>query len=144
MFLCQPIYRDTRKPHPTANTTAVTATAGHIFGSCKRQKEKTYKSFKLLYLTLLFRQHTKHVCKEKTNTRKATTNRHINTVSVPLSPSRCNCPVDRKNVGNEEQKNIATSTWPAEGHIAVEPTGSIVVDLSQFWVQTIFFHRSKQ
>lgn len=35
----QPIYRDTRKPHPTANTTAVTATAGHIFGSCERQKQ---------------------------------------------------------------------------------------------------------
>lgn len=28
------IYRDTKKPHPTASTTAVTATAGHIFGSC--------------------------------------------------------------------------------------------------------------
>lgn len=36
----QPIYRDTRKPHPTAKTTAVTATAGHIFGSCKRHEKK--------------------------------------------------------------------------------------------------------
>lgn len=33
-------YRDTKKPHPTASTTAVTATAGHIFGSCK-QMDKT-------------------------------------------------------------------------------------------------------
>lgn len=31
------VYRDTKKPHPTANTTAVTATAGHIFGSWKKQ-----------------------------------------------------------------------------------------------------------
>lgn len=31
------VYRDTKKPHPTASTTAVTATAGHIFGSCKRK-----------------------------------------------------------------------------------------------------------
>ena len=34
---CLLVYRETKKPHPTANTTAVTATAGHIFGSCKRQ-----------------------------------------------------------------------------------------------------------
>lgn len=36
------VYRDTKKPHPTANTTAVTATAGHIFGSWNEQfSEKT-------------------------------------------------------------------------------------------------------
>lgn len=47
------VYRDTKKPHPTASTTAVTATAGHIFGSCRKIQSQSFKLVSVVQRTII-------------------------------------------------------------------------------------------